>query len=56
MVGCLGPDMEDCTGDRDQDHPQEKEMKKAKWVSEEALQIVVKRKVKSKGERKDIPI
>ena len=31
--------------DRDQDHPQEKEMqKKAKWLSEEALQIPVKRR------------
>ena len=39
-----------CTGDRDQNHPQEKEMKKAKWLSEEALQIAVKRReVKSKG-------
>ena len=42
-----------CTGDRDQDHPQEKGMqKKAKWLSEEALQIAVKRReVKSKGEK-----
>ena len=41
-----------CTGDRDQDHPQEKEMKKAKWLSEEALQIAVKRReVKSTGEK-----
>ena len=41
-----------CTGDRDQDYPQEKEMKKAKWLSEEALQIDVKRKdMKSKGEK-----
>ena len=41
-----------CTGDRDQDHPQEKEIKKAKWLSEEALQIAVKRReVKSKGEK-----
>ena len=32
-----------------------KKNKKAKWLSEEALQIAVKRKeVKSKGERKDI--
>ena len=39
-----------CTGDRDQNHPQEKEMKKAKWLSEEALQIAVKRReAKSKG-------
>ena len=38
--------------DRVQDHPQEKEMKKAKWLSEEALQIAVKRRdVKSKGEK-----
>ena len=39
-----------CTGDRDQAHPQEKiNAKKAKWLSEEALQIVKKREVKSKG-------
>ena len=36
--------------ERDQDHPQEKEMQKAKWRSEEALQIAVKRReVKSNG-------
>ena len=41
-----------CTGDRDQDHPQEKEMQKAKWLPGEALQIAVKkREVKSKGEK-----
>ena len=41
-----------CTGDRDQDHPQDKEMQKSKWLSEEALQIAVKRReVKSKGEK-----
>ena len=42
-----------CTGDRDQDHTQEKKKcKKAKWLSEEALQIAVKRReVKSKGEK-----
>ena len=41
-----------CTGDREQDHPQEKEMQKAKWLSEEVLQIAVKRReVKSKGEK-----
>ena len=45
------------TGDRDQDHPHGKEMQKAKWLSEEALQIAVKRKeVKSKGEKENIPI
>ena len=37
--------------------PMEKKCKKAKWLSEEALQIVVKRReAKSKGKRKDIPI
>ena len=41
-----------CTGGRDQDHPQEKECKKAKWLSEEALQIAVKRReVTSKGKK-----
>ena len=35
----------------DQDHPQEK-CKKAKWLSEEALQIAVKKQeAKSKGEK-----
>ena len=43
-----------CTGDRDQDHPQEKEMqKKQNGCLEEALQIAEKRReVKGKGERK----
>ena len=37
--------------------PMEKKCKKAKWLSEEALQIAVKRKeMKSKGEEEDIPI
>ena len=41
-----------CTGDSDQDHPQEKEMEKAQWLSEEALQIAEKRrKAEGKGER-----
>ena len=31
--------------------PMEKKCKKAKWLSEEALQIAVERKVKSKGEK-----
>ena len=31
--------------------PMEKKCKKAKWLSGEALQIAVKRKVKSKGEK-----
>ena len=52
-----------CTGGRDQDHPQEKEMQKGKmvvwggltnsWLSEEALQIAEKRREKKgKGEKK----
>ena len=40
-----------CTGDKDQDHPQEK-YKKAKGLSAEVLQIAVKRReVESKGEK-----
>ena len=40
------------TGGRHQDHPQEKKMRKAKWLSEEALQIAVKRReMKSKREK-----
>ena len=31
--------------------PKKKKCKKAKWLSEEALQIAMKRKVKSKGEK-----
>ena len=31
--------------------PMEKKCKKAKWLSEEALQIAVKRREKSKGEK-----
>ena len=41
-----------CTGDSDKNHSQEKKYKKAKWLSEEALQIAVKRReAKSKGEQ-----
>ena len=41
------------TGGMDQDHPQGKKCKKAKWLSEETLQIAVnRREVKSKGEKK----
>ena len=32
--------------------PKKKKCKKAKWLSEEALQVAVKREVKSKGEKK----
>ena len=45
------------TGGSDQDHPWEKEMQKANWLSEEALQIAEKEeKWKAKEKRKDIPI
>ena len=41
-----------CTGGRAQDHAKKKKCKKAKWLSEEALQIAVKRrKAKGKGEK-----
>ena len=36
--------------------PKKKTCKKAKWLSEEALQIAVKREAKAKEKRKDIPI
>ena len=37
--------------------PKKKKCKKAKWLSEESLQIAVKRReVKAKEKRKDIPI
>ena len=37
--------------------PKKKKGKKAKWLSEEAFQIVRKEeKLKAKGKRKDIPI
>ena len=42
-----------CRGDRDQDHfPKKKKCKKAKRLSEEALQTAMKRReVKGKGEK-----
>ena len=36
--------------------PKKKKCKKAKWLSEEALLIAVKREAKAKEKRKDIPI
>ena len=45
------------TGGSDQEHPQEKEMQKLKWLSEEGLQIAEERReLKAKEKRKDIPI
>ena len=35
--------------------PKEKKCEKAKWVSEEALQIAVKREAKNKGEKERYP-
>ena len=41
-----------CTTGSDQDHLQEKESKKVKWLSEESLQIAEKRReAKGKGEK-----
>ena len=41
-----------CTRDREQDHPKKKKSKKAKWLSEEALQIAVnRREVKGKWKK-----
>ena len=41
-----------CIAGSDQNHPQEKETQKAKWLSEEALQIAEKRReAKWKGEK-----
>ena len=46
----------DCTGGSDQNHPQEREMQKPKWSSEEALQTAEKRrKQKAKERGKNIP-
>ena len=46
-----------CTGGRDQDHPQEKEMQRGKMVVLGSLKIAEKRKeAKGNGERKDISI
>ena len=41
-----------CDGGSDQNHPQGKKCKKAKWLIEEALQIAEKRReAKGKGEK-----
>ena len=48
-----------CTGGSDQDYPQEKEMQKEKWLSEEALaekELKKEEKLNAKEKRKDIPI
>ena len=41
-----------CIGGSDQDHPQKRKCKKAKWLSEVALQIAEKRReAKDRGEK-----
>ena len=45
-----------CTGDRDQDHPQEKEMQKSKMAAWRGLTKSCEKKWKAKRKRKDIPI
>ena len=53
----MGKGLWHCTGGRDQDYPREKEIKKAKWLSDEALQIAEKRrKGKGKGEKESYTI
>ena len=45
-----------CTGGGDQNHPQEKKCKNAKWLSEEDLQIAEKRReAKGRGEKEIYP-
>ena len=48
----LWNEVRDIVQETDQDHPVEKKCKKAKWLSEDALPIAVKRtEAKSKGEK-----
>ena len=48
----MGRSSEHHTGDRDQNHPKNKKHKKAKWFSEEPLQIAKeKREAKGKGRK-----
>ena len=44
-----------CTGDRIKTIPKKKKCKKAKWLSEEALQIAVKRSEKQRSKGKIYP-
>ena len=48
----MNGDTWNCTSGSDQDHPQGKGLQKGKLLSEEALQIAVKRReVEGKGEK-----
>ena len=52
----LWTEIRDIVQDGDQNHPQENKCKKAKWLSEEALQIDEKRReAKGKGEKERYP-
>ena len=53
MPAELWMEVHDIVQETDQDRPQEKECKKGKWLSEEALQISVKRR-KGEKEKKNI--
>ena len=53
IMWALGSNTTDkASGGDDQEHPQEKEMQKAKWLSEEALQIAKKRSEKQRRKGK----
>ena len=48
----LWTEIRDIVQDGDQNHPQENKCKKAKWLSEEALQVAEQRReVKGKGKK-----
>ena len=48
----MGEGSQHCKGGSDQKYPQENDVQKGKWLSEEALQIAMKRReVKGKGEK-----
>ena len=48
----LWTEVHDIVQETDQDHSQEKEMQKAKWLSEEGLQITVEKKRSERQRRK----
>ena len=48
----LWMEVHDIVQETDQDHPQEKEMQKAKWLSEEALQIAEERSERKRRRQK----
>jgi len=48
-------EIHDIVGGSDQNHPQKKKCKKAKWLSEEVLQIAEKRRAQDKGGKERHP-